>query len=738
MENNMENTTGAPQGGSADIAWLAQRCCTLHDKGLRLTPHQLDVMQQEADRQLNAGDEDALRNLIEHLLNQLGMAEPEWVREPSSDALPMIALLPGIGCRLVYGRTDQGDWLLEGSEGGQRIVHIPEESLFTTVSPPAGEKTEAPSAFAVFKEALASRKSVFVQAGLASCLCNLFALATSFYSLQVYDRVIPTRGVQTLIVLTVGVFLLVAFDLIIKTARSLIMETFVKGADREISHRIFRRLLRIRMDQFPASVGTLSSQIRSYETIRAFASSATLYVAIDAPFGILFLLVIMAIAGPIVALVALVFFVLSLAIGLIFRRRIEQHTKKSAAYTNMKLGLLVDAVGGAESIKTTGASWQMLNRWDHLNRLAVEDEAKTRHYSELSSYLAGFMQQISYVLLVGTGAYLTTTTTDLTTGGIIACSILSGRVLAPIGMLPGLIVQWGHAKIALENLERVFVLERDNHAITRPINPDAIKGQYRVAGLRFAYRDRDESVAIEKLQIEPGEKVGILGMVGAGKSTLLKLLAGLYKPQQGQVLLDGLDMQHISRLVLSERLGYLPQNIHLFAGTVRDNLLLGCTGVTEAEVLAACEATGLMELIAGNPKGLDLAIAEGGAGVSGGQKQLIALTRLLLSRPDVWLLDEPTASMDESHEQRVLAALKRAVTPEQTLVLVTHKPVLLGLVERLIILTPAGIAMDGPRDAVIARLRGGAPAQRPAAVPQPGAAPPQVPAIVSVQGGIRQ
>ena len=737
MSDRVDNTQNR-EGGSADIAWLALRCCTLHDKALRLSPHQLDGMQEEADRRLEAGEKDELRNLIERLLSELGMDEPDWVREPSSGALPMVTLVPGMGCRLVYGKTDQGDWLLEGPGGSQRIVHIPEGSQFTAVALPPGQKRETTSAFAVFKEALASRKSVFVLAGLASIMCNLFALATAFYSLQVYDRVIPTQGVQTLIVLTVGVALVIAFDMIIKTARSLILETFIKGADREISHRIFRRLLRIRMDQFPASVGTLSSQIRSYETIRAFASSATLYVAIDAPFALLFLLVIMAIAGPLVALAALVFLVLSLATGLIFRRRIERHTKESAAYTNMKLGLLVDAVGGAESIKATGGAWQMLNRWDHLNRLAVEDEAKTRHYSELSSYLAGFMQQVSYVLLVATGAYIASTTTDLTTGGIIACSILSGRVLAPIGMLPGLIVQWGHAKIALENLERVFVLERDNHAITRPINPDAIKGQYRVAGLRFAYRDRDESVAIEKLHIEPGEKVGILGMVGAGKSTLLKLLAGLYKPQQGQILLDGLDLQHVSRLVLSERLGYLPQNIHLFAGTVRDNLLMGCTGVTEAEVLGACQATGLMELIAGNPKGLDLAISEGGAGVSGGQKQLIALTRLLLSRPDVWLLDEPTASMDESHEQRVLIALKRAIAPEQTLVLVTHKPVLLGLVERLIVLTPTGIAMDGPRDAVIARLRGGAPAPRPAVVPQPGTAPPQPPTIVSVQGGIRQ
>lgn len=697
-----------------DIPWLAQRCCSLHDKVLRVSARQMAVIQQRVDQQVDPNDVEAYQTVIEQLFALLELGEADWRAKPSSDALPMIALLPGIGCRLVYGRTEQGHWLLEGPEGSHRVVHIPPGAWFTPIPLPVHATNAAPGALSLFKEALASRKSVFVQAGLASALCNVFALATSLYSLQVYDRVIPTQGIQTLIVLTVGVSMVMVLDMIIKLARSTILENFIKGTDREISHKIFQRLLGIRMDQFPASVGNLSSQVRSYESIRSFASSATLYVAIDAPFGFLFLVVIMAIAGPLVALVALVFFLLSFALGLLFRRQIERHTKNTAALTNQKLGLLVETVEAAELVKASGAGWQLLTRWDRLNQDSVEDDAQTRRYSETSSYLAGFMQQMSYVLLVGVGAYLAATTTDLTTGGIIACSILSGRVLAPIGMLPGLIVQWGHAKIALENLEKVFALESDNHEIARPLSPDVIKGHYQVSKLRFTYRGRSDTLAIDRLVIAPGEKVGILGVVGAGKSTLLKLLAGLYKPEQGQVLLDGLDLQHISRLTLSERLGYLPQNIHLFAGTVRDNLLLGITGVTEAEVLAACETTGLMGLIASHPKGLDLEIAEGGAGVSGGQKQLIALTRLLLSRPDIWLLDEPTASMDEGCEQRVLAGIRRTITPEQTLVLVTHKPILLGLVNRLVILTPNGIAMDGPRDAVLAQLRQTSPAAPPA------------------------
>lgn len=687
---------------SAD--WIARRCCALQDKPLGVSSRELEDIQQEINRNTDTGDDQANQEIIARLFALLELETPEWVETPTAESLPMIAVLPGHGYFIAYGRTRQGSWLLEGPQGCEELYHIPEAAQFASISSRTEDTGKITKAISVFQEALTSRKSVFFQAGVASCLCNVFALATSIYSLQVYDRVIPSKGLQTLTVLSIGVAIVLALDFVVKMTRSTLLENYIKGADLEISNKIFNRLLEVRMDQFPASVGTLSSQVRSYEVIRAFASSATLYMIIDAPFAILFVLVIMGIAGPLVALVAVAFFLLSLAFGLIFKRKIENHTMSSAAFSNMKLGLLVETVSGAESIKATGAGWQMLTRWNRLNRQAVTDDAQTRHYSETSSYVAGFMQQTSYMLLVGTGAYIASTTNDLTTGGIIACSILSGRVLAPISMLPGLIVQWGHAKIALKNLERVYALERDNHGVSRPIRPAVLRGSYQVSGVRFAYHGRTDTVSIEKLSIEPGEKVGVLGGVGAGKSTLLKLLAGLYRPHQGQILLDSLDLQHISRHLLSERLGYLPQTINLFSGSIRDNLLLGLTDVDESDIIDACNKTGLMDLIKGHPKGLDLEITEGGYGVSGGQKQQIAITRLILSKPDIWLLDEPTATMDERYEQIALSGLLTEISPKQTLVLVTHKPRLLSLVNRIVVLTPGGIAIDGPRDAVIEKL----------------------------------
>jgi ATP-binding cassette subfamily C protein LapB len=561
------------------------------------------------------------------------------------------------------------------------------------------------SAYALFKDALLARRSIFAQAAAASLLANLLALAASIYSMQVYDRVIPTQGISTLIVLTVGVLIASVLELIVKISRSHVLEAGVKGMDLELSHAIFARLLGIRMDQFPSSVGTLSAQLRSYEMIRRFASSATLYLVVDTPFALIFLAVIALLAGVQMAAIPVVFFVLALMIGLFYRRRIANHAQSGNAASNHKLGLLVETVESAESIKATGANGRQLARWNYLSQQSLDDDLQIQRYSEQSTYLAAFLQQMSYIVLIAAGAWITATSTNLTMGGLIACSILSGRVLGPIAALPGLIVQWAHARAALDSLEKVFALQCDNHAVQRPLMPECIQGEWRIENLKFTYRGRARPLTLPPTLIRPGEKVAILGPIGSGKTTLLKLIAGLFAPQEGQVLLDGLDIQQIDRAHLSAHLGYLPQDVKLLAGTLRDNLSAGLDDIPEAALLEISRITGVDQLIASHPQGLDMPIFEGGNGVSGGQKQLIALSRLLLSHPSAWLLDEPTAAMDELTEQRSLAALRQAIAPNHTLILVTHKPVLLHLVDRLIVLLPGGGVMDGPKDAVLERLR---------------------------------
>lgn len=714
------------------IEWVAARLPLLDSRLRALAPHEQASLGGLIPAGADSVTSASLAALLDTVVGTMGGARPQWQNQPRANMLPMLGVCPERGCFVVHSRGADGSWMVEEESGQSHVQSLPPGAVYGSLAPVSTRRGDN-SALSLFVNALREHKSYFTQAVIASVIINLLALVTSVYSLQVYDRVIPTQGLSTLYALTAGVLVGIMLDLCAKFARSAILDHAIKGMDLDLSHRIFERLLRIRMDQFPASVGTLSAQLRSYEMIRSFASSATLYLAVDLPFAIFFLFVIYFIGGPFVAAVPVFFFVLALTVGLLHRKQIEEHAKSGMAASNRKLGLLVESVESAESIKANGSSWQFLARWNALTRLNVAEDMKVRHMGEAAGYYSGFLQQSSYVLLVAAGAYVAATSTDLTSGGLIACSILSGRVLNPVGMLPGLLVQWAHAKSALSSLEKIFALKQDNDEVEHPLVVEHIKGHIQAIDISFSYPGGEKALNLESLQIKPGQKVGILGVVGCGKSTLLKLVSGMYMPQKGRVLIDGLDVQHIARAHLSRRIGYLPQDVRLFGGSLRNNLLNGIVGVTDQDVLDACERTGLSRMISAHPKGFELPITEGGGGVSGGQKQMIALTRLLLAAPDVWLLDEPTASMDEGLEMRSLAALRNVLKEEHTLVLVTHKPALLGLVERLIILTPAGIVLDGPRDQVLAQLQKGAPAPSPGQAPGQEAQPRHVAVITELK-----
>jgi ATP-binding cassette subfamily C protein LapB len=661
--------------------------------------------------------------LVQLVCHTLQLAPPQWSKNPGPGALPMLAVVPDVGFCLLYAQADDNHWLCETPAGRQRLTMGMPDATYTPLAPrqpdtgtAEGAPGERPgSARRLFAQVVRAQRPSFMAAALASLLANVIALAGSLYSMQVYDRVIPTQALSTLTVLTIGALLACVFELVVKLARSALLDTAVRRMDVTLSHGIFQRLVGVRADQLPPSIGSLSAQVRGHEGIRAFVAAATMYAAVDAPFALLFLGVMGMIAGLELVAVTAVFFVVAMAVGLMYRARIAAHARTASNAANRKAGLLVETIENAENLKADGTGWAQTAKWNALSRQAIDDEMVIKHCSEQSALFAGFVQQTSYIVMIGVGAWIASTTSSLTTGGLIACSILSGRVLAPIGMLPGLIVQWAHARTALENLERIFALEQDNHGVEQPLVPASVKGAYRLEDIRFAYPGRPPAVSLPLLAVRPGEKVAVLGPIGAGKSTLLKIMAGLYKPQQGRVLLDGLELQHIARDQVSQHLGYLPQEVRLVAGTLRENLVTGLPGLHDDGLMEACRATGLSALVASHPKGLDMEIGEGGTGVSGGQRRLVGLTRLLLSCPSVWLLDEPTASMDEATERQTLLLLQQTIAPRQTLVVVTHKPQLLSLVHRIVVLTAEGIALDGPRDTVLRALSDNAAQQQAAA-----------------------
>lgn len=554
-----------------------------------------------------------------------------------------------------------------------------------------------------FVYAVSRYRNLFLEAVLATLIVSALGLFAALYSMQVYDRVIPSRGYSTLVVLTVGVFIAVLMEFTLKVVRSKLVDKACKAIDQELSAVFFDKALSIRLDERPRTVGTFASQIRHFESVRNFLTSSSLFILADAPFALLFIGVIAIIAGP-VALVPLVVLVLSLIAGLMFIGPIGKLTASNMEESNRKNGVLIEAIDGIESIKATAAEWKLLDRWRRLTAIISDSELRLRWLQTLSTNLTQLLQQFSYVGLVAAGAYAVAAG-DLTMGGLIACSIISGRALAPIAQIPGLISQWKHAQIALKSLDAIMAMPSDREADARLVIPERCAGELKADKLTFAYKTERPAITVPSLSFSPGERVAILGAIGSGKSTLIKLLSGLYRPTSGELFLDGVDLTHLATEYVREHVGYLPQDVRLFQGTLRENITLGLPTPPDSQILQAAAWTGLDAVIRQHPKGLELDISEGGRGLSGGQRQLVGLTRMLLAKPRIMLLDEPTASMDGNTESRVIRHLFQEVANDSILVVVTHKTALLPLVSRIIVVDNGQILLDGPRDQVLARLR---------------------------------
>jgi len=645
------------------------------------------------------------REGLNALCERAGWAPPiELDKRPRADEFPLLVHTESQGWQIAGQWENHRDIRVVNEHGVSLLPYSEECAFFDVVLPDPVRKNETPSAASIFWKSIGARKGVFASAAIATIVANIITLATSLYSMQVYDRVIPLSGYSTLWVLTVGVVLALMIDFALRTTRALMIEREAADIDTEVSEFFFARSQAVRLDARPPGVGTMAAQLRGLEQVRNLMSSGSLFLVADLPFALFFILVIAALGGPIV-LIPLISFPVALGLACLFAWLIRNDTNKAQVSGNRKNGLLVESLDAAETVKANRGGWFMLGRWNRLMDEVHYYEDPVKRWSSAAGSIFSTLQQVAYVALIAFGA-VQVTLGHMTMGALIASAIIAGRVNGPlVTMLPNFIVQWGYARSSLKALDGILQLPLDEPAGVVSLRPERLSGPLRLDQVKFAYPGARDAIDVSKLEIGEGERVGIIGGVGSGKSTLLRLLAGLYAPQHGRVLIGGLDMSQVATDVLRRHIGYLPQDFRLVNGTLRDNLLLGLSIPDDDVLMDAATRSGLATMIASHPRGLDLPIAEGGRGLSGGQRAMTGLTRLLLAEPNLLLLDEPTANLDQATETAVLEAILEQLDERSTLVLVTHKLQLLSLVQRVIVMAGGQVILDGPTADVIARLQ---------------------------------
>ena len=537
---------------------------------------------------------------------------------------------------------------------------------------------------------------------LASLLVNLFVLASPLFTMSVYDRVIPNNATETLMVFALGVVVVYILDGFLKFFRSRMLEVAAKKSDVIMSSIIFEKVLDLKMAMHPKSVGSFASNIRDFDMIRSFLTNTSMAVLIDLPFAVIFLWVIYYIGGMIV-IIPMIMMILILLFAFLIRKPLERSIEATHEASARKNGLLIEALHNIETIKTQGMSGQIQWRWEE----SVGDIAQKSLYSRLLSStvptVTGLLVQLTTVLIVIFGVFLIKDL-ELTMGGLIGIVILSSRTVAPMGQVASLLTNYSDAKTAYDTLNAITTqpMERlsDQHFLER----DAFKGKIEFRNVSFSYPDT-EVPALDNVSfvIFPGEQVGIIGRIGSGKSTIEKLILKLYDPTEGSILIDDIDISQLDPERLRKYIGYVSQDIVLFRGTLKENILHRSLGASDEKLLEVGVRSGVDEFVRRHPMGYNMPIGERGQGVSGGQRQSIGIARALVSDAPVMLLDEPTNALDPTSEAKLMQHFKKAFE-QKTLLLVTQRLQILANVNRVIVMNDGKLYLDGERDAVLKAL----------------------------------
>jgi len=611
----------------------------------------------------------------------------------------------GDNARLLFPETGQGSVLLSRTELASRYTGVAIFSRphfrFDKRTPQVGEVKLRHW----FWGALADQWQVYRDVLGAALLINVMALAMPLFTMNVYDRVIPNRAMETLWVLGLGVVLLIGIDMMLRSLRGYFIDLASARIDMQLSATIMERVLGIRMESRPAAVGAFAANLRSFESVRDFITSASVTAFIDLPFAFLFVFVIAIIAWQLVIPVLLAIFAVAIY-AYILQHKMHELSETTYRAGALRNATLIESLTALETIKTQGAESVMQSKWEKSVAFVSRVNNQMRFLSAAATNGAMEIQQLVNVVVVIAGVYLIGDG-RLSMGGLIACTMLTSRAVAPLGQMVGLLMQYHNAKVSLASLEEVMGRPVERPADAAFVHRPELKGNIEFRDVEFTYPNC--SVTALKgfsCKIAAGEKVVVIGRIGSGKTTLQKLLLGLYQPTGGAVTIDGVDLRQLDPADLRRNIGYVAQDVTLFYGTLRDNIAIGAPYADDATILAAAEAAGLSDFVNRHPDGFEMMIGERGESLSGGQRQGVAIARALLMDPPILLLDEPTSAMDFSSEQQFKQRLK-ATAAHKTVLIVTHRNSLLDLASRVIVVDDGRIVADGPRDQVIQALQSG-------------------------------
>lgn len=556
-----------------------------------------------------------------------------------------------------------------------------------------------------FWGALLAQRLVYRDVLAAALLINLFALALPLFTMNVYDRVVPNHAVETLWALAVGLVIVFVADFVMRLLRGRFVDEASARVDVQISARLMERVLGMRLESRPESVGSFAANLRGFEQVRDFIASGTVTALIDLPFALLFLAV-MAWISPWLAIPVVVAFAIIAVAGWLLQARLHELAESTYRAGAQRNATLVESLTGIETIKAHGAEGLIQARWERANGFLAATGVRMRALSNRALYgTAGIGQAVTLAVIV-IGVYLIAER-QLTMGALIAASMLAARALAPAGQIVGLLMQYQGARTALEALEKVMAEPVERPEGETRVQRPQLRGDIEFRNVRFAYPNRrDHALDGVSFRIAAGEKVALIGRVGSGKSTIERLILGLYQPLEGAVLIDGIDLRQLDPADLRRNIGCVSQDVTLFYGTLRDNIAFGVPNADDSAVVAAAEVAGMTEWVNRHPRGYDLPVGERGESLSGGQRQSVGIARAVLHHAPILLLDEPTSAMDFSTEAQITQRLTR-FAEGRTVVLVTHRTSLLSMVERVIVIDGGKVVADGPRERIMEALQSG-------------------------------